>query len=365
MVTVEPLFAHKCDANCRFDNFQRCRSSGLRHVCGPVCQETTTEGDRVCTWTGLVAAGRGDAIDRSVANNTPRTSADAPGGGRAVAGFFVPAKRRNELGPGDSLSGRRSAITSRKKRLLLPANVPNSEHSRNRYVAARQLDVLFFRKDLLLAVQDETARRQGQCMRSQLRDLRRRVECGSCEGTYLDVVREELVASAQHPLCQTVSGLSDTLRNDLRNACLSFLLCGWARLSTTLAWRKKRPDFQSYVMGVIYICREGGELVQGYPLIPRVPFFEAHTPCIGDLGHLHRLLDEQDGRQSLIGRRRIMEGRNAIRQACLSEMQHRSISAFALELSPLHHAPLARTYSPPGSDPVWGVAAPPAEQQCA
>jgi hypothetical protein len=350
MVRVKPLHMHVCSARCLFDSKKRCRTTGVLHVCGPECEINTSEGDCVCAWSGVVSAER--AVDRSVRNNLPRTL-DAV---RPVArGFLMPSVRRCELGPGRSNKKRSSDIGSRQTRQLLPGNVPNTEGARYRHIAGRQVDVLFFRSGLLDSVREESIRRQMRCLRSQLRELKRSVAVGLSLGTYLDVARECAIADTQHPVCCPVNNISDATREQLRDASVDFLLAGWQRLASTKRWQQKRPDFQSYVMGVIYICREGGELVSGYPLIPRVPFFEFHTPCVADLGHLHRLLSERDGRTSLIGRRRIMEGRNAIRLACKEEMQQRSLSSFALELSPQRHKMLMTNYCAANADPVNGV----------
>ena len=68
--------------------------------------------------------------------------------------------------------------------------------------------------------------------------------------------------------------------------------------------------------------------MHGYPLVPRLAFFETHTPSIPDLSQMHILLKEKDCRNSIIGRRRIMEGRNAISSACATECLERSRSRF-------------------------------------
>lgn len=324
------LQIHKCTCECSFDQYSRCRVNGARHRCSEKCWTVTPQGERVCTWTGICVSGIGDAIDRSVGGNTPRTFTNSESAGGyskgSVNGFVVPSRRKPEHGPGKNTP----SMQARASRGRLPIGCPNTLESRNHYSARAQIHILFFREDVRKRVQQLCINKRECMFRASFRQrAKQNVGTRPDDATLWERCRK------QYPMLSAVQ--AGELQSKLADACVDFLIEGWDRLCQTSNWQQpngKRPDFESYVMGMIYMCREGGMLVEDYPLVPKLQFFETHTPNINDLTHFHAVMGEKDCRASLIGRRRIMEGRNAINATCHKELQRVSVAEIALRVRP-------------------------------
>jgi hypothetical protein len=170
---------------------------------------------------------------------------------------------------------------------------------------------------------------------------------------YTAVAREWVGCLRRYPRLAGVAAPGGAER--VCHAVAEFVVEAWRRLGGLGRWRRRgaRPDFESFSLGLIYMCREGGQTVNGYPLVPRLRFFEVHTPSIPDLSQMHVALGEKDCRNSIIGRRRIMEGRNAISSACATECLTRSVADFAVEVSAPVARVLGRSYEPAGFTGLW------------
>ena len=325
------LQLHVCTKDCQFDLHKRCRLSGAFHVCSSDCLLRTKEGDVVCMWTGVCAGT--DNVDRSVEANTPRRfSSDSSffGADTNTGGFVKPAKRKHEIGPGvPNKDAKKSLTKARQGRARLPAVCPNTVLSRYRYAAETQIELLFFRNDIRKAVRGICRNKRNQMFRAALRCSKKELRSGGAV-SLLDSVAEWKQCCEECPLLEDVH--AGDAKPAIVKACVEFLMQAWSVLERTKYWQqgRKKPDFESFCMGIIYICRDGGMVVEGYPMIPRLRFFMDHTPNVNDLTHFHVFVQEKDCRASIIGRRRIMEGRNAINSAWATELSHQASSDLAI-----------------------------------
>lgn len=141
------------------------------------------------------------------------------------------------------------------------------------------------------------------------------------------------------------------LQEQIIRECVHFVMCAWSKLCQTTIWQKQLPDFQSFVMGLLYTCREGGIAIGGVDILPKVALFATHIPETNCLTQICEMQGIKDCRSAAFGRARITDGMNAIRSTLLYEQDSGSTSvhSFACDVPEL----LTRSYVLPGSDSPW------------
>lgn len=334
---------HRCSARCNYNLYGQCSFTGAYHRCTDKCLVEGKDGEMVCTWTGIVGQGIGGRVERGRVANQPRRQDQEQGGrGRIATGYRAPARKQIAVGPGPGNAGGRRGI--------LPGGAPDTKASRHFHTAIKIVDTLLFKSNLREQLQRATRAKRTHCFRCMLRSVPK-------PQSLMDVTRCWESSVRQHAglvLCHA----DGSQQKQLQQSCVQFLVAGWLRLCTTRLWSdpRKRPDFESFVMGLLYMCRDGVEL-DGFPLVPHVPFFYAHLPDISELTLLHQLLQQRDCRASCIGRRRIMEGHNAINSAAIAESDIRAVADFAVEFQRQSPGQLLMNYVPIHSsqEPYTGV----------
>ena len=345
------LTAHVCTARCKFDAARRCSVSGRRHRCTPLCQTSTREGDLVCTWTGLVCGS--DRVDCSLFNNTScDREDDLPGRRRALGYRIGSCEGRVRYGPYRRLREPQRVTSGCDPTRHLAASAADSPVNRWLGVARAQARLLFARADVLAKVATHNDAKRQTMLRQRLRQL---AAAPGAVVSYTDLAREWVGCLRRYPRLPVVTEQDGVTVEQICNAVATFIVDAWTSLQRLQRWSGARaqPEFESFSLGLIYICREGGQIVNGYPLVPRLPFFEVHTPSIPDLSQMHLALREKDCRNSIIGRRRIMEGRNAISSACATECMARSVADFAVRAEGPVARVLGRAYEDRAFRRLW------------
>lgn len=343
--------AHTCSAKCSFDRWGRCSRSGERHQCDERCLVTTREGDRVCTWTGVVA--EFDRVERNIFANTSSRDGDGdlPGQRQALGYCISRGRDQRRYGPYRRRRSESRTTASDPTRHLAPTTV-DSQQARWVGVARAQARLLFGRDDVREALDQHNEQKRNALLRQKLRLLT------AADGpvvAYTDLAREWVSCLRRYPRLPPVRPADGVTCEQICCAVAEFVVDAWMSLQGLRRWQQRttRPEFESFSLGLIYICRDGGQQVHGYPLVPRLAFFETHTPSIPDLSQMHILLKEKDCRNSIIGRRRIMEGRNAISSACATECLERSVADFAIRPAEPTARVLRRSYAPAGFSLLW------------
>ena len=134
---------------------------------------------------------------------------------------------------------------------------------------------------------------------------------------------------------------------------VEFVMDVWRKLSTTQLWKQQLPDFQSFLMGLLYTCRGTGIKMNGVTIIPRVSMFVTHVPETSCLTQICELQGVRDCRSAAFGRARITDGMNAIRSTLLYEQDKGlgSVSSLAIIVPDA----LNQSYVKQGSDNPWSV----------
>ena len=160
---------HTCSAKCSFDRWGRCSRSGERHQCDERCLVTTREGDRVCTWTGVVA--EFDRVERNIFANTSSRDGDGdlPGSARRWATASAAAATSAATAPTAAAAASRGRRLPDPTRHLAPTTVDSQQA---RWVAARaQARLLFKRDDVREALDQHNEQKRNALLRQKLRLL--------------------------------------------------------------------------------------------------------------------------------------------------------------------------------------------------
>lgn len=139
-------------------------------------------------------------------------------------------------------------------------------------------------------------------------------------------------------------------KEKLKETIVTFLMVGWQKLCKTQMWNKNQPDFGSYILGLLYICKAGGLTVGDTTVIPNLQFFVTHTPEPSFLTILCQHNGQKDCRSADFGRARITVGTNVIREALHRQLEHGAdpIADFVLDTyEPLTYAYVQETTQSP------------------
>lgn len=290
--------------------------------------------------------------------------------------FTHSSKRKKKNG---NKPNNKTLVRGAKARLMPPpmrAGMLDNRPSRNRNIAMYMIWSLFMDPPSRQELRNLTIKKRASQWKSMIRkrslqkDAYRTASC--CIRDYADVCSQNPftvdivdcsnVSRTEAPTnidasnaCETISRRLDTgsLHAKLTHLCCNFIMEAWFLLCQTTIWKDSPPDFYSFVMGIIYISKDGGINVGDTSVIPHIKFFSTHAPAAGNLTQICTMQGVRDCRSAPFGRARITDGMNAIRSTLLYEHQNggHSLSSLALQVP----SNLQQSYASFELDSPWHV----------